>query len=432
MTGHLTDMSDLIPTPQLETGDKLAFNQTSVTPVTKVLYPTIDYEALTPEQLHQANLEIVHKTKGMVSQFQAFTQNRMLPAFRETINRLKKPGQRMNGQSDVEAYFESIGLTYANVRKMFSREKKRLLESMGWQKKPRGISEKLEVPEDRTALYAEQGLKVCDLLCSGDVKAAHDLAKRMVEAVAEDKPLVLPPVPLKKLREKLASPKIDDLPPIPLRQLADDLNVIADELRAAYELDGFADELDAIAERIEDRTELTKRKKKLDESMSKTNPDGSPIQRNADQLIKATRRDRRFVEDMRLILAAGGSTYRGMKIYGTKEEPYIFRFSRQEILAEFRGQYWDQLGRAGRKTESDEPEEKTQKVLAEKLSHKQARDNFEVRRQAEARHIQEFNDRINQAADDSERLRLTEERDSYIEGLLPQVRRGHKRGLYHP
>jgi hypothetical protein len=67
----------------------------------------------------------------MSKQFDSFVENRMLIGFRETIARLKKQGQRMNGHSDVDAYFNSIGMTYANVRQLFSREKKRLLKEGG-------------------------------------------------------------------------------------------------------------------------------------------------------------------------------------------------------------------------------------------------------------------------------------------------------------
>lgn len=151
---------------------------------------------------------------------------------------------------------------------------------------------------------------------------------------------------IKKLKENLKTFETNgDVPPVPLKELADDLRLIGDELSAAYELDGFADELNELADRIEDRIELTARKQKLDVAMSRTNANGTPFERNADQLIKATRRDRRFAQDMRLILEAGGRTYRGMRIYGTRQEPYVFRFTRQEVLAEFRGDHWNQLGR---------------------------------------------------------------------------------------
>ncbi len=143
---------------------------------------------------------------------------------------------------------------------------------------------------------------------------------------------------MKKLRQKLGSEDIDALPPIPLKELGDDLMAVADELRCAWGLDGFADAIDLIAEKVEDREELNERKQKLDEQMS----DGRP--RNADTLIKHTRRDRRFSEDMKLILRAGGTTYRGKKILGGKDDPYIQRYTRREILAEFKGDLLNQLG----------------------------------------------------------------------------------------
>ncbi|HET9283181.1 MAG TPA: hypothetical protein VFR24_14570 [Candidatus Angelobacter sp.] len=151
---------------------------------------------------------------------------------------------------------------------------------------------------------------------------------------------------LKTLRENLKKFETEsDVPPVPLEELAEDLRIIADELRVSYELDGFAQQLDELADRIEDRIELTKRKKRLEDNWPVNSQTGEPLPRNADQLVKATRRDRRFQEDMRLILAAGGTTYRGQKIYGTKQEPHTFRYTRQEVLSEFRGDFWNQLGR---------------------------------------------------------------------------------------
>lgn len=108
---------------------------TSVTGVTEVAYAPINYSSYTPDELHRANVENVATAKGMTNQFNSFVENRMLLAFRETISRLKKQGQRLNGHSDVDAYFKSIGMTYSNVRQLFSREKKRLLESMGYEKR---------------------------------------------------------------------------------------------------------------------------------------------------------------------------------------------------------------------------------------------------------------------------------------------------------
>jgi hypothetical protein len=90
-------------------------------------------------------------------------------------------------------------------------------------------------------------------------------------------------------------------------------------------LDGLADAIDRIAERVEDREELNRRKQALDEKMS----DGRP--RNADDLIRHTRRDRRFQEDMRLILKAGGTTYRSKKIMATNTFPDTKRLELHEV-----------------------------------------------------------------------------------------------------
>jgi hypothetical protein len=150
---------------------------------------------------------------------------------------------------------------------------------------------------------------------------------------------------MKKLREKLRSPDIDSLPPIPLNELADDLGAIADELRCAYELDKFADDIDAIGERITDRQVLNERMAGYEKQAKQELPDGSPRALNMDTTIRHCRRDRRFQEDMKLILKAGGKTYRGQRIQGGKNDPYIQRLTRQEVIAEFKGDWRNQLGR---------------------------------------------------------------------------------------
>ena len=165
---------------------------------------------------------------------------------------------------------------------------------------------------------------------------------------------------MRKLREKLASPDIDDLPPIPLNELADDLGAIADELRVVYELDGFARLLDDVAERLLDGEELTKRKERLDETWPVNSETGEPLPRSADQLIKHARRDRRHQEDMKLILRAGGTTYRGQKFLGGKDDPYINRFTRQEVIAEFKVDWRNQLGRKSEEREEPANEKKTE------------------------------------------------------------------------
>lgn len=127
--------------------------------------------------------------------------------------------------------------------------------------------------------------------------------------------------------------------PIPLATLGDRLMGIADELRVAHGLDVFADQIDVIAERVEDREELDRRMEKLAERAAK-----SPNGISGRSLFKQIRRDRRFVEDMKNILRAGGTTYRGQKILGTKDEPYIWRYTRAEIKAEIKNDLEHQLG----------------------------------------------------------------------------------------
>ncbi len=80
---------------------------------------------------------------------------------------------------------------------------------------------------------------------------------------------------------------------------------------------------------MQDREVLNERMLKLEEYTAR-HPKHAVSGR---YLFKALRRDRRFQEDMRLIVKAGGTTYRGQKILGG-DDPYIWRFSRDEIKAE--------------------------------------------------------------------------------------------------
>jgi hypothetical protein len=113
---------------------------------------------------------------------------------------------------------------------------------------------------------------------------------------------------------------------------------IADELRCAWGCDIFADQIDAMAERVRDREQLDKRMMAAYERMAKA-PSGISKQ----YTLKSMRRDRRFQEDMRLIIKAGGTTYRGKKILGG-DDPYTVRFGRKELMAEFRRDFPNQLG----------------------------------------------------------------------------------------
>jgi hypothetical protein len=90
---------------------------------------------------------------------------------------------------------------------------------------------------------------------------------------------------------------------------------------------------------MQDREELNKRMVTVDKLFDKM-PNHAVSSR---YLFKALRRDRRFQEDMRLIIKAGGDTYRGKKILGG-DDPYIWRFTRAEIKAELKGELGGQLG----------------------------------------------------------------------------------------
>jgi hypothetical protein len=130
--------------------------------------------------------------------------------------------------------------------------------------------------------------------------------------------------------------------PIPLAKLADTLGAVADELRCEYYLDDFAARIDAIAEDVKRRELLSERKAVLERTWPK-NPDGTYRARSASNLMKHLRRDRRYQQDMRLILKAGGTTYRGKEIKGG-DDPYIVLFNHREMLAEFRADWEKRLG----------------------------------------------------------------------------------------
>jgi hypothetical protein len=149
--------------------------------------------------------------------------------------------------------------------------------------------------------------------------------------------------------------EIDDQPepePIPLLKLADSLMGLADELRCAWDLDGFADQIDAIAEEVERREELNKRMQVAHEHIRKS-PCGISVQ----YTLKAMRRDRRFQQDMKLILQAGGTTFCGKNILGSTGDLYTVRFSRKELMAEFKGDLKNQLGMTGHVWATDDEED---------------------------------------------------------------------------
>jgi hypothetical protein len=116
----------------------------------------------------------------------------------------------------------------------------------------------------------------------------------------------------------------------PLTSLADYLFRIADELGCAWGLDDFCEEIQAIGEKLLDQDVLNERMLKLEERAAQL-PKGVGI--SGRYLFKELRRDRRFQEDMRNIIKAGGTMYRGQKIMGG-DDPYIWRFTRDEIKAE--------------------------------------------------------------------------------------------------
>jgi len=95
-----------------------------------------------------------------------------------------------------------------------------------------------------------------------------------------------------------------------------------------YHLGGIAQDIDTIREHLEDRMELDKRMSKLDERMSKRPAGWKP---NQDMLMLQLRRDRRFLVDMKNIKAAGGTTYRGEKIWGSGDELFIKRYTREDV-----------------------------------------------------------------------------------------------------
>jgi hypothetical protein len=101
--------------------------------------------------------------------------------------------------------------------------------------------------------------------------------------------------------------------------------------RSPHYLKGFAEDIDTIAERIGDRIDLDKRMDKLAKRLTKRPAGWRP---NQDMLSLQLRRDRRFLQDMKNIKAAGGTTYRGQKIWGRGDELFIFRYTRETVTWE--------------------------------------------------------------------------------------------------
>lgn len=99
-----------------------------------------------------------------------------------------------------------------------------------------------------------------------------------------------------------------------------------------YDFNDWADRLNQIADEIGQRIELEKR------------IEGHNLRTPLKTLIKNLVRDRRFAEDMKLILKAGGTHYRGQPILGSENEPYIKLTHRRHVKAELTFDLDNRLG----------------------------------------------------------------------------------------
>lgn len=328
---------------------------TQVDPTKNPLFQQMSTESL--DSFIQAQVQ--HCT-AIVDKLNQTVREQLYPALLEMESRFeKKPGARndiatlkVKGWHD---YLRTRGITPEAFRKWKSRNAIKEVQQYLLPSPPRPKRKKEFAPADETesALVAKAGLRVVNTLLNPlipeneRVEKAVKFSEELAEAVqgGEYHNLITSPESVHTLDEPNKSGSFEEGEPIPLAKLADRLMGIADELRCAWGLDDFADQIDTIAERVEDREELDKRMEHLHKTWPKF-PDGSPRPRSLDDAMKHFRRDRRFQEDMRLIVKAGGTTYRGKPIKGG-DDPYIVRYTRKELMAEFKNDLDNQLGVGG-------------------------------------------------------------------------------------
>jgi len=137
----------------------------------------------------------------------------------------------------------------------------------------------------------------------------------------------------------------DDYVVIPLPRLAEILTDIADELYdGQHALDGFAEQLESIAFWLLEREELDRRMQTLSKRVAKRPEAARKSGLNWDSCSKELRRDRRNQDEMRILLAAGCKTYMGKPIKGSEKDPWVERFTRQQVEAEMSFDIKNMLG----------------------------------------------------------------------------------------
>src|SRR6266702_3055919 len=293
---------------------------------------------------------------GHVEQLNKEVRERLYPALLEMERRFdKQQGARTDLKVlDVQGwheYLESRMVNPATFRSWKSRNAVKELEGYLLPPKPKKKKKPVspELAETEHRLMAQGGLRLAKanvdpfLTEAERAQKCRELSEELIQA-AEGGVYELTEVAEVAgvgKGEAEASGVFDEDThiPIPLPVLADRMMAIADELRCAHQLDGFADQIDAIASDVERREELDQRMLTVHKRASKA-PTGCISQQYT---LKSMRRDRRFQDDIRLILKAGGTTYRGMKILGG-DDPYIVRFTRKELMAEFKNDLPNQLG----------------------------------------------------------------------------------------
>ena len=137
----------------------------------------------------------------------------------------------------------------------------------------------------------------------------------------------------------------EDYVVIPLPRLAELLTDIADELYdGQHALDGFAEQIESIAFWLNEREELDRRMRMLGDRVAKRSEAAQKSGLNLDMTSKELRRDRRNQNEMRILFQAGCKTYMGRPIKGNENDPWVERFTREQVKAEMTLDLKHQLG----------------------------------------------------------------------------------------
>ena len=137
----------------------------------------------------------------------------------------------------------------------------------------------------------------------------------------------------------------EDYVVLPLPRIAELLMEIADELYdGQHGLDGFAEQIESIAFWLNEREELDRRMRMLGDRVAKRPEAAQKSGLNWDATSKELRRDRRNQNEMRILLQAGCKTYMSKPIKGNENDPWVERFTREQVKAEMTLDFKHQLG----------------------------------------------------------------------------------------